>query len=286
MEESELVRARAAAVGVASSMGLAAEDAVAVFHSNKLALRLTPCDVLARVTGAGLADEAGLELYRARRLADAGCPVGLAQPGVAPRVHERDGFAVTLWELYDPAAHPFSPEDYARALTRLHAGMRRTDLSSPRLTDRVAEAQQIAADPTVSPDLDEAGRELLESRLASLRRTLETRGAAQQLLHGEPHPGNVLGTRHGPVFIDFETLCRGPVELDLAHVPEAVCAHYPGLDQELLVACRQLVLALVAAWRWRADDEFPDRRYWRHALLHALREGLPWPPPPGGAVRR
>ena len=50
----------------------------------------------------------------------------------------------------------------------------------------------------------------------------------------------------GCVFIDFETCCRGPVEFDLAHVPEAVTASYGHIDEELLLECRVLVLAMVA----------------------------------------
>lgn len=265
-----------AAVSVAASLGLPAEDAMVLFNSNKLALRVTPCDVLARVSFVGL-EVAQLELHRALRLAEAGCPVGAVQPQVAPVVYERDGFAVTLWAFYDSATHPVPDKDYAQALAQLHVGMRTVDLASPRFTDRISEAQQIAANPDLSPDLAEADRELLGDRLADLRHLIDKFGAAEQLLHGEPHPGNVLGTRHGPVFIDFETICRGPVEFDLAHVPEAVCEHYPGNNQELLAICRQLVLAMIAAWRWEVGDEFPNRRYWRHAFLRALREGPPWP---------
>lgn len=276
MEESDVTRAKVAAVSVASSLDLRAEDAVVLFNSNKLALRVTPSDVLARVTSDGL-EVAQLELHRALRLAEAGCPVGAVQPQVAPVAYEHDGFAVTLWSYYDPAMHPVSAEDYAQALGQLHAGMRTTDLTSPRFTDRIAEAQQVAANPNLSPDLAESDRELLAGRLADLRHLIDKFGASEQLLHGEPHPGNVLGTSHGPVFIDFETICRGPVEFDLAHIPEAVCQHYPGTNQELLAICRQLVLAMIAAWRWEARDEFPNRRYWRHAFLSALREGPPWP---------
>lgn len=276
METSDVARAKVAAVLVATSLGLPAEDAVVLFNSNKLALRLTPCDVLARVTFVGL-EVAQLELDRALRLAEAGCPVGAVQPQVAPVVYERDGFAVTLWAYYDSGTYPVSARAYAQSLVQLHAGMRTVDLASPRFTDRLAEAQQVAANPDLSPDLVEADRELLGGRLAELRHRIDKFGAAEQLLHGEPHPGNVLGTWRGPVFIDFETICRGPVEFDLAHVPEAVCEHYPGINQELLSICRQLVLAMVAAWRWEARDEFPDRRYWRYAFLRALREGPPWP---------
>ena len=276
MEESDVARAKVAAVAVAASLGLPAEDAVVLFNSNKLALRLRPCDVLARVTFVRL-QVAQLELHRALRLGEAGCPVGAVQPEVAPMVHERDGFAVTLWAYHDSATHPVSDEGYAQALAQLHAGMRRVDLTSPRFTDRIAEAQHIVVNPHLSPDLAEPDRDLLEDRLADLRHLIDKLGPAEQLLHGEPHPGNVLGTRHGPVFIDFETICRGPVEFDLAHIPEAVCEHYPGTNQELLAICRQLVLAMIAAWRWEAVDEFPNRRYWRHAFLRALREGPPWP---------
>ena len=146
-----------------------------------------------------------------------------------------------------------------------------------RFTDRISDAQRVAETPNLSPGLAAADRELLAGRLADLRRTIDQVGAAEQLLHGEPHPGNVLGTNDGPVFIDFETICRGPVEFDLAHVPEAVCEYYPGINQELLDDCRQLVLAMVAAWRWDVGDEFPNRGRWGHALLRALREGPPWP---------
>ena len=279
MEASELERAKAAAVSVAAELGLAADDAVVLFSSNRVALRLTPADVLARVSPGGH-ETARLELDRARRLAEAGCPVGVVHPGVPPRVHERDGFAVTFWTYHDQAGRDVPAEAYAGALVQLHAGLRTLDLPCPRFTDRVEEARQVAVDPRLSPDLGPADRLLLVGRLADLGRTLAELGPAEQLVHGEPHPGNVLATGQGPVLVDLETLCRGPVELDLAHVPEAVCAHYPGLDPDVLALCRQLVLGVVAAWRWRADDDFPHRGHWRQALLRALRDGSGWPTSP------
>ena len=76
------------------------------------------------------------------------------------------------------------------------------------------------------------------------------RGAAGQLLHGEPYPGSLLSTKTGLLFIDLETCCRGPVEFDLAHVPEDVSERYADVDEGLPSECRVLVLATVAAWRW------------------------------------
>jgi hypothetical protein len=82
---------------------------------------------------------------------------------------------------------------------------------------------------------------------------------------------------NGPLFIDLETCCRGPVEFDLAHVPEEVSHGYSGASQELLRECRLLVLAMVAAWRWDPRDQFPDGRRAARELVSALRQGPPWP---------
>jgi hypothetical protein len=192
-------------------------------------------------------------------------------------VYRRDGFAVTLWTYYEPVTPGVSPFDYAEALERLHLAMRRVDIPSPRFTDRIAEAEKIVGDADRSPELADADRTFLSGRLRSLRRAIEERGPAEQLLHGEPHPGNVLSTENGALFIDLETCCRGPVEFDLAHVPETVCGHYPKLDHGLLDQCRQLVLAIVAAWRWDRGDQFPNGRRFGEYLLRLLREGPPWP---------
>ena len=276
MEITDLKRAIAAATSVAESLGLRADDAIVLHNSNKLALRLTPCDVFARVAPLGQ-EVAQFEVELAEQLAQVGSPVGLVEPRVGPHAHTRDGFMVTLWVYYEPVTPEVSPVDFAEALERLHAGMRKIDVPSPRFTDRIAEAEAIVADPDVSPELADADRAFLGGRLASLRQAIEDRGAVEQLLHGEPHPGNVLSTKNGPLFIDLETCCRGPVEFDLAHVPEAVSAHYPGVDQGLLDECRQLVIAMVAAWRWDRGDQFPNRRRFGEECLRLLREGPPWP---------
>lgn len=276
MDPPDLRLALAAATSIATSLGLPVGEAVVLHNSNKLALRLTPCDVLARVAPAGQ-EVARLEVELAQQLAKAGGPVGALEPRVDPPVRYRDGFAVTLWTYYEPVTPRVSPDQYAAALQRLHAALRTVDVPSPRFTDRVAEARAIAASPALSPELAGADREFLSSRLASLLQAVGDRGAPEQLLHGEPHEGNVLSTADGPLFIDLETCCRGPVEFDLAHVAEAVCERYPGLDSELLGDCRGLVIAMVAAWRWDSGDQFPDGRRFGEELLRVLREGPPWP---------
>ncbi|MER6109743.1 phosphotransferase enzyme family protein [Streptomyces hirsutus] len=274
MQASEVPRAVAAARSTASSLGLTVDDALVLHDSNKLTLRLLPCDVLARV--APVAQQvARFEIELAQLLAESGCPVAALEPRVEPRVHERDGFVVTLWTYHEPVtSREVPPADYAHALERLHAGMRKLDVPTPHFTDRVEQARQLVADRDRTPALADADRELLGDTLRSLGRVIGERGGAEQLLHGEPHPGNVLTTENGLLFIDLETCCRGPVEFDLAHTPEEVGEHYPDVDQDVLRECRILVPAMVTAWRWDRDDQLPDGRRLGTEWLGRIRAAL------------
>jgi thiamine kinase-like enzyme len=180
-----------------------------------------------------------------------------------------------MWTYCEPVSpQEIAPADYAHALERLHAGMRQIDVTAPRFTDRVAEAQRLVRSRDHTPALADADRELLSNTLRSLSRAIDDRGAAEQLLHGEPHPGNLLRTKNGVLFIDFETCCWGPVEFDIAHAPELVSEHYPGADQELLRECRGLMLAMVASWRWDRNDQYPNGRRMGTELLGQMRAAL------------
>jgi hypothetical protein len=276
--EAEFVtRAVVAARALAGELQLRVDDAVVIHNSNKLALRLLPCGVFARVALEGQ-EVAALEVELALRLAGTGSPVAALEPRVEPRVYQRDGFAVTLWTYYEVVAPDLDlPRAYADVLQRLHTGMRSVEIATPHFLDRVAEAERLVTQRDETPALTESDRHFLLSTLHSARERIQGRGAAEQLLHGEPHPGNLLSTRDGLLFIDLETCCRGPIEFDVAHVPEEVSARYPDVDQVLLAECRRLVLAMVAAWRWDVRDEFPDGHRHGRDILSLLRQGPPWP---------
>lgn len=62
-------------------------------------------------------------------------------------------------------------------------------------------------------------------------------------LHGDAHTGNVLNTKAGPRWLDFEDVCSGPVEWDLASqtiTPHIVDAYPGALEAARLGHCRSL----------------------------------------------
>src|SRR4051794_5783947 len=189
MDGPELQRAVEAGRATASQLGLQADDVVVVHNSDRVALRLLPCDVLARVAPSGQLAAAEFEVAVARRLADVDAPVAGLEPRVDHRVYSRDAFAISLWTYYEPVGSEIAPADYADLLMRHHAALRRIELDAPHVTDRVAAALKEVNDRERSPGLPDSDRELLSSTLSGLSAALSSDKAGDQLLHGEPHPG-------------------------------------------------------------------------------------------------
>jgi len=268
-------RAMTAVKSLAADLGLATDQITVLHNSNKLALRLSPCDVFARVARVGR-EVAAFEIDIAQQLAQVGAPAVALDPRVDALAYRRDGFVVTWW-TYHHATDQLGPRDYARALKQLHVGMRAVQVGTPHFLDRVREAEELVTDREQTPELNATARALLLGTLTDACDHIDRIGAPVQLLHGEPHPGNVLATPNGPRFIDLETCCTGPVEFDVAHAPNDLDEHYPQLDHELLGHCRQLILAMIAAWRWDVNDEFPDGPQYGRLIMDVLRAGPPWP---------
>ena len=156
MQAAEARRAVAAAMSTASALDLAVDDAVVLNDSNRLVVRLMPCDVVARVTPMTHHASAEREVELVRRLAQTDSPVAALEPRVEPRVFVRDGFKITMWTYFEPVqSRALPPAEYAQALEHLHAGLRQIDVTTPHFMDRVAATQRDVASRDVTPDLAE-----------------------------------------------------------------------------------------------------------------------------------
>ena len=275
MELSEVQRAIVAASSLASEFGLPVEETVVVHNSDRIAVRLIPCEVLARIGPSEQQDSFEFEVDVARQLSATDSPIGQLDPRVEPRAYLRDDFVISLWTYYEStSASDIAPADYANALKQLHGNLRKFDLDAPRFIDQVAGRQRLVADPGLTPDLTASDRDLLSATLSRLSIAITSAGTDEQLLHGEPHPGNVLATSSGPLFIDLATCCRGPIEFDLAFVTEEVREQYPDTNQELIHKCNALMWAMFATQRYARSDQFPDRSHWRTEGFRLLRAAL------------
>lgn len=256
-----------ASVSLARMLGLPVEDPVVIAEGYSVRVRLCPAPVVTRVVTIGrvLRGEPLPWLERevavATFLADAGAPVVAPWTDAGP--HQIDGLEVSLWDWTEHQRGVVDQDVFGRLLGELHIALDGYAGELPvlvgPLTD-VTTALGLSSDPV----LHAAAEQLLPLALTWPRR----------VLHGDAHTGNVLLTPDGPRWTDFEDVCVGPVEWDLASLTltdEAVAAYPGAADRDRLGDCRDLrrlqVLAAVLT------DDVQDRSLYDR-LVTALRRRL------------
>jgi hypothetical protein len=199
-------------------------------------VRLDPAPVLTRVVTAGQALR-GDPLPWLRRevavcefLASVGAPVVPAWHEPGP--HDGLGLGVSLWQWLDSSPAPVSPSVLGRLLRDLHDGL---DGYRGDLPVLVGPLTDIATAMRLSD------HRLLHDTAAWLLPLVGT--WPTRPVHGDAHAGNVLHTASGPLWLDFEDVCLGPVEWDLASrtlSDEHADAYPGGIDRQRLQDCRTL----------------------------------------------
>jgi hypothetical protein len=82
VDAAKVPQALAAGTAAVATCGLRVDGAVVVTDSNRLAIHLRPCDVIARVASRARQNCAEFEVELARRLAVSGAPVAPLDPRV------------------------------------------------------------------------------------------------------------------------------------------------------------------------------------------------------------
>jgi Ser/Thr protein kinase RdoA (MazF antagonist) len=221
-----------------------------------------------------------IELAMASELGALDAPVALPAPELPAAVHAQDGFEITFWRYYpQPLETDMAGRQLAAALQGLHAACARisADLKArlPAYDEELKAVAGLLSDRARMEALPQQDRDLLIALLGRLWQQLQRnpQAATHLVIHGSPHPYNVLLVDREPLFIDFETACIGPIEWDLAHMSPDVAGHYPGIDADLLELCRNVVRVKTAAWCW-ADVNRGDLRYHAEAHLAYLKRTL------------
>jgi len=209
VQEAQLERALAGARSLAATLGLPTDEAIVLSDSNRVVARMLPCDAVARIAPLGWFSSSG-EVELARRLAhESDAPIVELDRRVEPVIFRQDEFEISWWAYVETDPTPLAPEDYSRALERLHRVLHRIEVAGPSFTERLSDVRRWLTLPAVVPDLRADDRDLLLERLRPSDPLLAWAAQHRQLLHGEPHPGNVLNTAAGPRFIDLENCAWG-----------------------------------------------------------------------------
>jgi hypothetical protein len=103
-------RALAAATSIASALGLPVDDVIVLHDSNKLTVRLLPCDIVARVAPTAH-QVAQFEIGLARRLAETQDPVAALDPHAGSHMVRMRGWAIAT-RCQRSAIGPGHPQVY------------------------------------------------------------------------------------------------------------------------------------------------------------------------------
>jgi aminoglycoside phosphotransferase (APT) family kinase protein len=254
-----------AAVSVAREHGLRVDEPVVLRDLTNVVVRLDPSPVVARIprtlTRLRGRDWFALELRVVAWLARGGAPVSPPTTLIDPGPHERGGFLISFMEAIDHDEGRADAATAGRALLELHEVLAECPEELPdfrRLDETRALLDVLRPSELVSHDEIEGMREVVE--------VLRTRPVPPpRPIHGDAHLGNVLWSSDGPRWTDFENLCSGPVEYDLACISwrgrpqdEGALAAYGPHDEHVRESMEPYIALFLAPWTITIVERHPS----------------------------
>jgi hypothetical protein len=236
-------------------------------ETNNTVVWLRPEPIIAKVaTRADSADRLIREHHVVSALDRLGAPVGPPVPGVQPVRHPATGFLVTLWQRFDhdPSLEPPGAA-VGESLRDVHDALSACGVQLPSFQVGLERARAALFDDRRAAALSPSDRTFLRASFDDLVANVAQHRFEERALHGEPHDGNRLLTKSGLRWIDFEAACWGPVEWDLAFLPDDARGAFAKIDTDLLAVLQILNSARVATWCW-VQYRFPEMRW--HAEFH------------------
>ena len=249
----------------AAAFGLTVNSVVVIQETNNVVLSLDPCAVIAKV-GRWAHSRPGLLREHAVCLTLAARTPVVGQPVAEPTLDDRSGMTVTLWRRIEQirTAEDSPARHLAECLASVHAQLAQHTLELPDLRSWLDLASDTLFNDRAMARLSINDLALLRRRYRELSEDLASMPFRAQPIHGEPHVGNFLRTAEGLRLIDFECVCVGPIEWDLASLPATVAAEFPHADPALLGTLRLLNSIRVATWCWASNH--PSLR--AHGINH------------------
>jgi hypothetical protein len=273
-ESERRQRACEAALGVAARLGVPARRAVILEDWNNTIIRLAPAPIVAKVGTSHFRDarleSLERELSVATYLAARGAPVIRPAPEVPSGPHRWQELTLTLWQYAEPTPGPLTPAETAATIKVVHKALADFDATLPGFMVELDDARRLLQ-PHRSPALGPVDRRVLSGVVSEVEGALARIESPCRPLHGSPHEANWLRSADGPLLLDFETACHGPIEWDLAALSDDALVFFPDADRELIRTMRRMRSLCVAAKCWVAPERAPQLREAAHVHLNILR---------------
>lgn len=261
-----------AAVAVAAGFGIGCTDPEILADGANVIVRLAPSPVVAKVAASttGVRPDAAASLQReldaALFLTGKGAPAMPPSAEAPPITHSADGHIMSFW-TYLPPASTARPDaaTLGSMLRDLHVVLRSYPGTAPWLAP-LRDIEVFLARPRTG--LSEADVEALTEAFERLTAQLDPVLDQGQVLHGDAGAGNLMGTRAGWIWHDFEDVCSGPVAWDLAPAVASrfmdgsrfLAAYGDAVDARQLDVCRQLRLLNLTMWYCVYAERLPECR--------------------------
>lgn len=266
MSKSEFTAgAAAAAMQVARDLGIERADAVVLYASQHISVRLLPAGLVARIVpdNTHSVNKLRCELVVARFLAARGAPVVRVTSDIPSGPHFVDKFAMTFWEFvtHTPAQENNAEHTTraAAALCRVHQALADFPGELPNFWAKVDQCRGLLRTQSALPALAPNDRRFLLQVCDRLQTSLDRMPLRFARIHGDAHLGNVFITSDGALWNDFEDVCLGPREWDIGWLPEAELAAFEPLNRGALVVLGYLRSLCVSVWCWDLAD-IPEKR--------------------------
>jgi aminoglycoside phosphotransferase (APT) family kinase protein len=212
---------------VAGRLEIPHRGAVILSNRGNLNVHFTGTGIVARAMARTALMRRDPAAWLAREAATAAAIAGIGAPVVSPvRSHDpgpylEDGIAVSLWTFVAPGnARARTAHEAVETLVALHEiDPRHVDIPIPVLTpvhEAIPESLTALAALAVTGTVNSDVLRRLLRHVESVVRRLEGAGGRAVILHGDPHPGNLVHDGCHWRWLDLESVCLGPPEWDLA----------------------------------------------------------------------
>lgn len=213
------------AVAIARAQGLRVDDPRVVKAGGNVWVHLLPSPIVAQIPkdvvafrGPSAVTHLARDLEVCGWLAERELPVGAPADLLPPGPYEQDGLCVGFYKLYRRSLER-DPKSAGRALRRLHEALADYPGSLSELEAPLREPNRIlgilqGTPPSSLPQIKPEQLRLLRLRLGICERLVS--GWATRPVHGDAHIENVLWAQDGPLWTDWENVCRAPLAWDFA----------------------------------------------------------------------